>query len=66
MPIFRFRTLLLRMMQFEATERENEVEALDNGLDPYTDGAFRQSGRLWRVLDLRSLVRQPAFYEVAA
>ena len=55
------------IMQFEATDRDESPELfLGNRLDPYLAGAFRASGRVWRVMELRTLVREPAFFAVAA
>ncbi|MEE4361215.1 MAG: chemotaxis protein CheW [Pseudomonadales bacterium] len=54
------------MMQFELQEYdESRREPAPGRLDGFLKGAFRLSGRPWRVMDLRSLVREPAFFEVA-
>jgi twitching motility protein PilI len=55
------------MLQFELQEYdERPREPAPGQLDRFLKGAFRLSGRPWRVMDLRSLVREPAFFEVAA
>lgn len=55
------------MMQFESTDADaDEDVAAGNALDPWIRSAYRQSGRHWRVLDIRALVNEPAFFEVAA
>lgn len=57
----------LGMMQFEASDADPEESvAVGNALDPYLRAAYRQSGRHWRVMDLRMLVHEPAFFDVAA
>ncbi|MCH2097308.1 MAG: chemotaxis protein CheW, partial [Pseudomonadales bacterium] len=57
----------LGMMQFEASIADSEASAaVGNALDPYLRAAFRQGGRYWRVMDLRMLVHEPAFFDVAA
>ena len=57
----------LGMMQFEASIADSEASAaVGNALDPYLRAAFRQGGRYWRVMDLRMLVYEPAFFDVAA
>jgi chemotaxis signal transduction protein len=55
------------MLQFELEDHEPGVgEEPASGLTPWLRGLFRQSGRVWRVMDVRALVREPAFFEVAA
>jgi twitching motility protein PilI len=55
------------MMQFERDDADaDEDVAAGNALDPWLRSAFRQSGRHWRVLDIRTLVNEPVFFEVAA
>lgn len=57
----------LGMMQFETGDADpQESVAVGNALDPYLRGAYRQSGRHWRVMDLGALVQEPAFFEVGA
>lgn len=53
------------MMQFESSDADPEQEiALGNALDPYLRAGYRQSGRHWRVMDLGTLVQEPAFFQV--
>lgn len=55
------------MLQFELEDHEpGDGEQPVPGLDPWLRGLFRQGGRVWRVMDVRALVREPAFFEVAA
>ena len=55
------------MLQFEATDAEPVTPVPGRPeLTRFLRGGYRQSGRQWRVMDLRSLVREPAFFEVAA
>ncbi len=55
------------MMQFEPQEAEEPEEAsLDPSIARFVRGGFRQSARPWRVIDVRALVREPAFFDVAA
>lgn len=57
----------LGMMQFEASDASGEERIpAGNALDPYLRASFRQGGRYWRVMDLRTLVHEPAFFDVAA
>lgn len=55
------------MMQFELSDYDGTGDAVTGTrLDPYLRGSFRGGGRQWRVIDVRALVREPAFFEVAA
>lgn len=55
------------MMQFEPQEAEEPEEmSLDPAIARFVRGGFRQSARPWRILDVRALVRERAFFDVAA
>ncbi|HSG88346.1 MAG TPA: chemotaxis protein CheW [Pseudomonadales bacterium] len=55
------------MLQFEVKDYDGgDGEPLGNRLDAWLRGGFRGGGRHWRVIDLRALVREPSFLEVAA
>jgi twitching motility protein PilI len=55
------------MMQFELPDHDPDPgEPTGTRLDAYLRGSFRSSGRQWRVMDIRALVREPEFFEVAA
>lgn len=55
------------MLQFEPQEAEAEVDdTVEPGLARFIRGSYRQSARRWRVMDVRALVREPAFFEVGA
>lgn len=55
------------MLQFEVDDYDGSAgEPLGNRLDTFLRGSFRQGPRSWRVVDMRALVRDPAFFEVAA
>lgn len=55
------------MMQFGLPDHDpGPGEPTGTRLDAYLRGSFRASGRQWRVMDIRALVREPEFFEVAA